>query len=149
MVSLKNKKLDILLIEDNLDHVRIIQWALEQSKTKNRLHVIHDGQTALDSLFSDNSPERYPQDYPDIIFLDLNLPKVDGREVLRKIKGDERLKTIPVIVISSSQRDDDVKRAYELGANTYVSKSLMFEEFTEALDLIKTYWSNVAQLPPK
>ena len=89
------------------------------------------------------------REYPDIIFLDLNLPKVDGREVLRKIKRDEQLKTIPVIVMSSSQREDDVKRAYELGANTYISKSVIFEEVRDAIDLIKTYWSSVAQLPPR
>ena len=146
---MKSKKLDILLIEDNLDHIRIIQWALEQSKTKNRLHIIHDGQSALDRLFSGNRLGDHPFSYPDIIFLDLNLPKVDGREVLRKIKGDQHLKTIPVIVISSSQQDDDVKRAYELGANTYVSKSMKLEEFTKAIDLIKFYWSNVAELPPR
>lgn len=149
MNPLKGKKLDILLIEDNLDHVKIIQRALERSTVTNRLQIAHDGQSALDRLFPVNRPGNYPLEYPDIIFLDLNLPKVDGREVLRRIKGDERLKTIPVIVISSSQRDDDVKRAYELGANTYISKSLMFEESIEAIDLIKAYWSNVAELPPK
>ncbi len=138
-----------MLIEDNLDHVKIIQWALERTKTKNRLHVIYDGQSALDTLFSDNIQQGIHREYPDIIFLDLNLPKVDGREVLRKIKRDEQLKTIPVIVMSSSQREDDVKRAYELGANTYISKSLIFEEVTGAIDLIKTYWSSVAQLPPR
>lgn len=149
MGQLKEKTLDILLIEDNPDHVKIIQWALEQSKSKNRLHVVQDGQSALDRLFTGDSGEDEMRGGPDIIFLDLNLPKVDGREVLRRIKADSRLKSIPVIVISSSQRNDDVRKAYELGANTYVTKSLMFEEFTDAIDHIKTYWWNVAQLPSR
>jgi len=91
--------------------------------------------------------EDLPRICPDLIFLDLNLPRVDGREVLRFIKSKPEFRHIPVIVFSSSERDEDIITAYELGANTYISKSAVFEEFSQAMDVINRYWGQVALLP--
>jgi two-component system response regulator len=141
--------LSILIVDDNPDHIRIISWALEQNKNRVRTVLVRDGQTALDHLTSkcvvDESGN--PVARPDMIFLDLNLPKVDGREVLKFIKSTPAYRRIPVIVFSSSEREEDISTAYELGANTYISKSTVFDEFSQAMDVINRYWGQIALLP--
>ncbi len=141
--------LSILIVDDNPDHIRIISWALEQNKNRVRTVLVRDGQTALDHLTSkcvvDESGN--PATRPDMIFLDLNLPKIDGREVLKFIKSTPAYRSIPVIVFSSSEREEDISTAYELGANTYISKSTVFDEFSQAMDVINRYWGQIALLP--
>jgi two-component system, response regulator len=121
-------------------------WALEQSEIKNKVSVIEDGKKALDVLESLDSPESVLTRKPDIIFLDMNLPPLNGLDLLRRIKSDPALCLIPVIIISSSDRIEDVKKAYEYGANTYISKSKIFDEVALAVNTICHYWVNVAQL---
>jgi CheY-like chemotaxis protein len=141
--------LSILIVDDNQDHIRIISWALEQNKNKVRTVLVRDGQTALDHLTSKCAVDESgnPAARPDMIFLDLNLPKVDGREVLKFIKSTPAYRRIPVIVFSSSEREEDISTAYELGANTYISKSTVFDEFSQAMDVINRYWGQIALLP--
>jgi len=142
--------LTILVIEDNQDHVAILRWAFERGRIPTRINLARDGDTALDYLLRRNGfedPLIAPR--PDLVFLDLDLPGVNGKEVLRIIKTDKTLHTIPVIVLSSSERDEDIAEAYELGANTFVSKTRLFDEFSFAVELIQQYWASVAKLPPK
>src|SRR5262249_31482308 len=124
----------ILLVEDNLAHQRITEYALKQSGVPVRVSVVHDGQEALDYLgrsgdFADEA--RFP--FPDLILLDLNLPKRDGREVLRLIKSDPELCDIPIVVVSTSDREEDVAYAFKMGAVDYVSKSSGFDKFNEQI----------------
>ena len=130
----------ILLVEDNLAHQRITEYALKQSGVAIRLNVVHDGQQALDYLgrrdaYADD--EKYP--VPDLILLDLNLPKRDGREVLRLIKTDHDLESIPVVIVSTSDREEDVSYAFKLGAVAYVSKSSGFDKFNEQIAAIHKF----------
>jgi len=140
------RDLHILLIDDNPDHIKIFIWALEQSEIRNKVSVIEDGKKALDVLESLDSPECILTRKPDIIFLDMNLPPMNGLDLLRRIKTDPALSLIPVIIISSSDRIEDVKKAYALGANTYISKSKIFDEVALAVNTICHYWVDVAQL---
>ncbi len=144
-----NQELSILIVDDNPDHIRIITWALEQNQNKIRPILVRDGQTALDYLTSEKAfnEQDIPKIRPDLIFLDLNLPGIDGKEVLRFIKSKPEFRQIPVIVFSSSERDEDITTAYALGANTYISKSAVFEEFSQAMEVINKYWGQVALLP--
>lgn len=140
------RDLHILLIDDNPDHIKIFIWALEQSEIKNKVSVIEDGKKALDVLESLDSPECILPRKPDIIFLDMNLPPMNGLDLLRRIKSDPALSLIPVIITSSSDRIEDVKKAYAYGANTYISKSKIFDEVAQAVNSICHYWAHVAQL---
>jgi CheY-like chemotaxis protein len=140
------KDLNILLIDDNHDHVKIIVWALEQSEIKNKVTVIEDGKKALEILESLNEPDSVLSRKPDIVFLDINLPKVNGIDLLHRFKDDPELSSIPVIMLSSSDRIEDVKAAYSSGANTYISKSHIFNEVAQAVNTVCVYWANIAQL---
>ncbi len=140
------KDLNILLIDDNHDHVKIIVWALEQSEIKNKVTVIEDGKKALEILESLNEPHSVLSRKPDIVFLDINLPKVNGIDLLHRFKDDPELSSIPVIMLSSSDRIEDVKAAYSSGANTYISKSHIFNEVAQAVNTVCVYWANIAQL---
>ncbi len=144
-----NQEISILIVDDNPDHIRIISWALEHNPNRVRTILVRDGQTAIDYLTTGRAlnEEDLPKVRPELIFLDLNLPRVDGREVLRFIKSKPEFRQIPVIVFSSSERDEDITTAYELGANTYISKSAVFEEFSQAMEVINRYWGQIALLP--
>jgi len=111
------------------------------------LHVVRDGQEALEVLFREGD---YGTDTPrpDLILLDLNLPKVNGLEVLRRVRASEALSTIPVIMLSASDRDEDVVKSYEVGANTYILKPVEFEKFQHAIEVLGEYWTAIARLPP-
>jgi two-component system response regulator len=134
--------LKILLVEDNFEHLRLTKYLLEQNKVPGDVFVVRDGQEAMDYLYRRNQfidPVAAPR--PDIILLDFNIPRVDGKEVLKTIKGDDGLKDIPVVVVSSSTREEDVAYAHNAGASAYISKSLAFEDLSQALGSIQKFAS--------
>ena len=136
---------NILLVEDNPNDVEITVRALKKGQVRNELTVARDGQEALDILFgvkNGNVPK------PGLILLDLNLPKVNGHEVLEKIKADPKLRRIPVIVLTASTREEDIVRTYDLGVNTFISKPVEFKDFIRMVTTIKEYWIVIATLPP-
>lgn len=137
--------IDILLVEDNPNDIEITRRALDKGQIKNTMTVARDGQEALDLLFADGNGERR---MPGLILLDLNLPKVSGLEVLAKIKGDSALRRIPVIVLTTSTREEDIVRTYDLGVNTFISKPVRFEDFLSVVTAIQEYWIVIATLPP-
>jgi len=139
------KAVSILLVEDSPDDVEITRRALQRGQVKNNLMVARDGEEALDILYSRRDADGA---LPGLILLDLNLPKVDGREVLEKIKSDPKLKRIPVIALTSSTREEDVVRTYDLGVNTFISKPVRFEDFIRVIATIRDYWILIATLPP-
>lgn len=141
------KPIEILLVEDNLGDVRLTREALADGKVHNVLHVVRDGVEALDFLL--NRGEFRNVVRPDLILLDLNLPKKDGREVLREIKNDESLKTVPVIILTSSKADEDILRAYNLHANCYITKPVNLHNFVEVVKEIESFWFTIVKLPPK
>jgi two-component system, chemotaxis family, response regulator Rcp1 len=138
---------EILLVEDNPGDVRLTQEALKDAKLINHLHVARDGVEAMEFLRREGTNGDAPR--PDLILLDLNLPKKDGREVLAEVKADERLKRIPVVVLTSSQSEEDLLRAYGLHANCYVTKPVDFDRFAEVVRSIEDFWFGIVKLPPK
>jgi len=135
----------ILLVEDNPNDIEITRRALAKGQIKNELTIARDGQEAIDLLFGAAGARASA---PGLILLDLNLPKVDGREVLSRIKTDPELKRIPVIVLATSTREEDVVRSYDLGVNTFISKPVRFEDFIKVVSAIQEYWIVIATLPP-
>ena len=136
-----NRPLDILLVEDNPADVRLTQEALKENHAIGHLTVVGDGVEAMTRL-RDPSNRR-----PDLILLDLNLPRMDGRQVLQALKTDSDLHTIPIVVLTSSTRAEDVQRAYDLHANSFVPKPIGFGEFLRTLKIIETFWLGVVSLP--
>lgn len=136
--------LRIVLIEDNQDHAKILKWAFERTTHQTHLTFFQDAETALHHLAKSEQRLSGP---PDLIFLDFNLPKIDGRDVLQQLKSSESAKNVPVIILSSSERDEDVRRAYELGASTYISKAVIMNELSDSLQSVLDYWSRIAKLP--
>src|SRR5438309_11981698 len=141
------RAIEILMVEDNPGDVRLTREALKGGKVLNRLHVVEDGVAALDFLYRRPPHEDAPR--PDVILLDLNLPKMDGREVLSKIKSDDALKVIPVVVLTTSQAEEDVLRAYRLSANCYVTKPVDLHQFNRIVQAIEEFWLTVVSLPPR
>lgn len=132
---------EILLVEDNPNDVELTLHALKRNHLTNRVHIVRDGAEALDFLFgSGSSPDRPIQETPRVILLDLKLPKVDGLEVLRRVKGDPRTRMIPIVVLTSSREERDVVESYRLGVNSYIIKPVDFEQFTEAVRQVGLYW---------
>jgi two-component system, chemotaxis family, response regulator Rcp1 len=140
------RPIEILMVEDNPGDVRLTREALRGGKIWNEIHVAMDGVVALDFLYRKPPFERAPR--PDLVLLDLNLPKKDGREVLATIKGDPNLKTIPVVILTTSQAEEDVIRAYNLSCNCYVTKPVDFDQFTRIVQTIEQFWLTVVTLPP-
>jgi chemotaxis family two-component system response regulator Rcp1 len=137
---------EILLVEDNPGDVRLTQEALKEGKVYNNLHWAKDGVEALEFLKRQGRHAKAPR--PDIILLDLNLPKKDGREVLATIKRDPELKQIPVVVLTTSEAEEDVLKSYELHANCYVTKPVDLEKFIHVVQSIDRFWLTVVTLPP-
>ena len=132
---------EILLVEDNPNDVELTLHAFKKHNLTNKIHVVRDGAEALDFLFgTGESAGRVPAHAPRVILLDLKLPKVDGLEVLKKIKSDPRTKAIPVVVLTSSREESDLVASYELGVNSYIRKPVDFEQFTESVRTIGLYW---------
>lgn len=141
------RPIEILMVEDNPGDVRLTQEALKGAKVSNTLQVVEDGAAALDFLYRRGDYVDAPR--PDLILLDLNLPKKNGREVLEVIKQDEQLKSIPVVILTTSQAEEDVVRAYSLHANCYISKPVDFTQFTKIVRTIEDFWLSIVTLPPK
>ncbi len=132
---------DILLVEDNLDDVELTRIAFTEAGIDHRLMVVNDGAAALDYLFARGQyADRDPLELPSIVLLDLNLPKIDGREVLQAIRDNLVTKTLPVVVLTTSAEPFDVEASYALGANSYIQKPVDFEQFVGAVKQIGLYW---------
>ena len=139
--------IEILLVEDNPADVRLTQEALREGKVKNSLNVARDGTEALAFLRRQGPHASAPR--PDLILLDLNLPKKDGREVLAEIKSDDELKTIPVVVLTTSSAELDILKSYSLHANCYITKPVDLEQFVSVVKAIDDFWLTVVRLPPE
>jgi chemotaxis family two-component system response regulator Rcp1 len=141
----RGRAIEILLVEDNPGDVRLIREALRDGKVWNNPHVVTDGEAALDFVYRRGEFADKPR--PDLVLLDLNLPKKDGREVLAVIKSDPDLRRIPVVVLTTSKEEEDVLRAYNLAANCYVSKPVEFDEFMKVIRMIEDFWLTIVALP--
>ena len=137
---------EILLVEDNPGDVRLTKEALKEGKVYNNLHWAKDGVEAMEFLRQEGKHAKAPR--PDIILLDLNLPKKDGRVVLASIKSDARFKHIPVVILTTSEAEEDVLKSYELHANCYVTKPVDLEKFIHVVQSIDRFWLTVVTLPP-
>jgi chemotaxis family two-component system response regulator Rcp1 len=138
--------IEILLVEDNEGDVELTREALAQAKVRNHLHVAEDGLAALRYLRREKPHEAVPR--PDLILLDLNLPLMDGREVLADIKADPQLRAIPVVVLTTSQAEEDIVRSYDLHANCYITKPVDFDQFMKVVRSVHDFWVTVVKLPP-
>jgi CheY-like chemotaxis protein len=138
---------DVLLVEDDPGDVVLIREAFEFNKVHNTLHVASDGVEALDFLYQRNAHAGAPR--PDLVLLDLNLPRKDGREVLEEVKADPRLRTIPIVVLTTSEAEEDILRSYDLHANAYVTKPVDFDRFIEVVRLIDDFFVTVVKLPQR
>jgi len=143
----KFEKVDILLVEDNASDAELAMRALRKGKLANGITRVKDGAEALEFIFRDGAYAGRPDQLPRLILLDLKLPKVDGIEVLRRIKSDERAKTIPVVVLTSSAEGRDIAESYKLGVNSYIVKPVEFEQFSETVAKAGFYWMLVNKTP--
>jgi chemotaxis family two-component system response regulator Rcp1 len=141
------KPIEILLIEDNPGDVRLTKEVLMEGKVRNHLKVVGDGVQAMAFLRRENNYAKAPR--PDLILLDLNLPKKDGREVLQEIKADDQLKRIPVVVLTTSEADEDILRSYDLSANCYITKPVDLDQFIRVIRSIETFWLTIVSLPKR
>ena len=139
----------ILLVEDNPDDQALTLRALKKNNIKNRVVIRQDGVEALDFLFCRGADtNRDPLDIPQVVLLDLKLPKIDGLEVLRRIRSDERTRLLPVVILTSSKEEQDMMRGYGYGANSYVRKPIDFNQFVEAVNQLGLYWLVLNEPPP-
>lgn len=136
---------EILLVEDNPGDARLAKEALKESSIKNNLHMVDDGEKALDFLYKRGEFLSAP--HPDLILLDLNLPKVSGHQILSIIKAEDILRKIPVVVLSISSSEKDIEESYNLNANCYVTKPLDLNEFIEVFERIQSFWLRTVKLP--
>ena len=141
----QGRPIEILLVEDNPGDVRLTIEALREAKVCNRIHTVYDGMQALAFLNRDGSYVNVPS--PDLIMLDLNLPKKDGREVLASIKANERIKHIPVVILTTSKSEEDIVKSYELQASCYVTKPVDLDQFLEVVKSIGDFWLTIVKLP--
>jgi CheY-like chemotaxis protein len=142
---IEGRPIEILLVEDNSGDARLAMEALQEAQVDNNLSWVSDGVEALAFLRRENHHANAPR--PDVILLDLNLPRKDGREVLAEIKSHQSLKRIPVVVLTTSQADEDILKAYHLNANCYISKPVDLEQFMKVIKTIKDFWLTIVKLP--
>jgi CheY-like chemotaxis protein len=139
------KEVVILLVEDNEGDIVLTVEALREAKIHNKVVVVRDGEEALSYLYRDG---KYADvEMPDIIFLDINLPRIDGKEVLTKIKNDDRLKFIPVVILTTSDSENDIMESYSNHANCYITKPVDFNKFLQVINMIKDFWITLVRLP--
>ena len=142
-----NEPIELLLVEDNPGDARLAVEALKDSKIHNKLYHVKDGVEAMDFLRRQGEYAGAP--VPDLILLDLNLPRKDGREVLEEIKEDAELKVVPVVVLTTSEAERDLVRSYDLHANAYVIKPIDLDSFTKVVQKVRDFWFTIVKLPPK
>ncbi|MFQ5909526.1 MAG: response regulator [Thermoplasmata archaeon] len=140
------KPIEILLVEDNPGDVRLTREAFKEAKVRNNLNVVWNGVEALAFLRRQGDYSKAPR--PDLILLDLNLPKKDGRDVLAEVKKDPELKRIPIVILTTSSAEEDIIRTYDHHANCYITKPVDFERFMEIVKLVEDFWLTVVKLPP-
>ncbi|MGI8579960.1 MAG: response regulator [Solirubrobacteraceae bacterium] len=145
-MSPEPQALCILLVEDSLADIRLTEEALRDSPIVDTLHVARDGEEAMDFLHGRGAHSDAPR--PDLVLLDLNLPRKDGREVLEELKGDSELRRIPIVVLNTSATEADILRSYDLHVNSYVTKPVDLDEFAHVVHSIQGFWGGVVQLPP-
>ena len=141
------RPIEILLVEDSPSDAEFTAEALKEAKVRNHLSLVEDGVQAMEFLRRQGRYTKAPR--PDLIMLDLNLPRKDGREVLSELKADEKLKMIPVVVLTTSRAEEDVLRAYQLHANCYITKPVDFQQFLSVVRAIESFWLFVVTLPPR
>jgi len=141
----ETQPIEILLIEDNAGDARLAKEALLDAKVANNLSWVADGEEAMAYLRREGQYDKAPR--PDLILLDLNLPRKDGREVLSAIKADDKLKRIPVVILTTSQAEEDILRAYHLNANCYISKPVDLDQFIKVVRTIEDFWLTIVKLP--
>ena len=140
------KVIEILLVEDNPGDVNLAREALEFGKVRNSLHVVGDGEAAMAFLRQQGKYAAVPR--PDLVLLDLNVPKKDGREVLAEIKGDPDLRCIPVVILTTSKAEEDILKTYNLHANCYITKPIDLHQFIKVVQAIEDFWLTIVKLPP-
>ena len=141
------KIIEILLVEDNPGDVDLAREALQNGKVRNTLHVVGDGELAMDFLRRQGPYAGVPR--PDLILLDLNMPKKDGREVLAEVKADPDLKRIPVVILTTSRAEEDILKTYNLHANCFITKPIDLHQFIKVVQAIENFWFTIVKLPPK
>jgi CheY-like chemotaxis protein len=141
------KQIEILLVEDNEGDIGLVEEVFQEAKIRNNLYIAEDGEEAMLFLHKEGKFSDVP--CPDIILLDLNLPRKDGREVLKEIKEDDSLKRIPVVVLTTSKSEEDILRSYNLHANSYITKPVDFDQFIKVIKSIEDFWLDVVKLPSK
>jgi CheY-like chemotaxis protein len=149
MIPLNGRPAIILLAEDDPGDQELTRRALEEGTMCNELHIVTDGEAALDYLFRRGkyqNPATSPR--PDLLLLDLNMPKVDGRQVLKRVRADTDLRRLAVVVLTTSQHEEDIIRTYDLGANSYITKPLELRQFMQVIQALETYWFQIVVLPP-
>lgn len=146
-VDVLSEPVDILLVEDNPGDARLAVEALKEGNISNRLHVVPDGVEAMAFLRREGKYADAPR--PHVVLLDLNLPRKDGRQVLAEVKSDEALKRIPVVVLTTSQAEQDINKSYELHANCYITKPVDLDRFITVIRSIEDFWCTVVKLPPR
>jgi CheY-like chemotaxis protein len=139
------KPIEILMVEDSPGDVRLTREALRDAKVRNNFHVARDGIEALEFLHREGQFSDAPR--PDLILLDLNMPRMDGREVLQEIKADKELRLIPVVILTTSKAEEDIVRSYELNANCYITKPVDLDQFMNVVRSIEDFWLTVVKLP--
>ncbi len=145
--KMEARPVEILLVEDSKGDIGLIEEVFEEAKIRNNLHIAEDGEEAI--LFLNNKEPFLDAPRPDIILLDLNLPRKDGREVLQEVKEDENLKKIPIVVLTTSKAEEDILKSYNLHANAYITKPVDFNQFIKVMKSIEDFWLQVVKLPSK
>lgn len=147
MIEPVGRPIEILLVEDSPGDVRLTQEVFREGRVRNNLNVVGDGVQALAFLRKQEPYLQVP--CPDLILLDLNLPKKDGRTVLEEIKSDEKLRRIPIVILTTSNAEEDIIKAYDLHANCYISKPIDLEQFIQVIKSIEQFWLTIVKLPPE
>jgi len=145
--SSTGKPINILIVEDNPGDARLIKEVLNEGKILNDLHIVKDGVEAMEFLHKRGEYAKAPR--PDLIILDLNLPKKDGREVLAEVKSDQHLKSIPIVIMTTSNAEEDILKSYNLHANCYITKPIDLNQFIKVVKSIEEFWFSIVKLPPK